>query len=75
MAYAAALQAAGSTDHQKVRDALSQLNIATFYGPIVFDLAGSNQTKPMVTTQIQSGTLFTVFPSNVANGTLQYPAS
>jgi branched-chain amino acid transport system substrate-binding protein len=75
VAYQAAIQAAGSIDPQKVRSALANLNIMSFYGPIVFNVAGSNTTKPMVTTQIQSGTLFTVYPSNVANGSLTYPGS
>jgi branched-chain amino acid transport system substrate-binding protein len=75
VAYQAAIQAAGSVDPQKVRDALANLNIMSFYGPIVFNVAGSNTTKPMATTQIQNGTLFTVFPSNVANGSLQYPGA
>ncbi len=73
VAYQAALQNAGSTDPQRVRDALAALDITTFYGEIKFAADGSNQTKPMVTTQIQNGVLFTVFPSTVANGTLQYP--
>jgi branched-chain amino acid transport system substrate-binding protein len=75
VAYQAAIQAAGSVDPQKVRNALATLNIMSFYGPITFDLAGSNTTKPMLTTQIQNGTLFTVFPPNVANGSLQYSGS
>ncbi len=73
VAYQAALQNANSTDAQKVRDALAALDITTFYGEIKFAADGSNQTKPMVTTQIQNGVLVTVFPSNVANGTIQYP--
>jgi branched-chain amino acid transport system substrate-binding protein len=56
-----------------VRDALAALDVTTFYGRIKFATDGSNQTKPMVTTQIQNGVLYTVFPSDVANGTLQYP--
>jgi branched-chain amino acid transport system substrate-binding protein len=73
LAYQAAIQAAGSIDPQKVRDALANLNITTFYGPIKFSANGENNTKPMVTTQIQSGTLVTVYPSDVANASLIYP--
>jgi len=73
VAFQFALQSAGSTDPQKVRDALAALDVTTFYGQIKFAADGSNQTKPMVTTQIQSGVLYTVFPSDVANGTTQYP--
>jgi branched-chain amino acid transport system substrate-binding protein len=73
VAYQFALQNAGSTDPQKVRDALAALDVTTFYGQIKFASDGSNQTKPMVTTQIQNGVLTTVYPSDVANGTIQYP--
>jgi len=73
VAYQFALHNAGSTDPQKVRDALAALDVTTFYGQIKFASDGSNQTKPMVTTQIQNGVLDTVYPSDVANGTIQYP--
>jgi branched-chain amino acid transport system substrate-binding protein len=73
VAYQFALHNAGSTDPQKVRDALASLDVTTFYGQIKFASDGSNQTKPMVTTQIQNGVLYTVYPSDVANGTIQYP--
>jgi len=73
VAYQFALHNADSTDPQKVRDALAALDVTTFYGQIKFASDGSNQTKPMVTTQIQNGVLDTVYPSDVANGTIQYP--
>ncbi len=73
LAYQFALQNAGSVDPAKVRDALANLNVTTFYGPIKFAANGENDTKPMVTIQIQSGQVVTVFPSNIANATLQYP--
>jgi branched-chain amino acid transport system substrate-binding protein len=74
VAYQFALQNAGSTDPQKVRDALKSLNVTTFYGPIKFSASGENDTKPMVTIQIQKGQVVTVFPSDVANASFQYPA-
>jgi branched-chain amino acid transport system substrate-binding protein len=73
VAYQAAIQKAGSVDPQKVRDALANLDVTTFYGEIKFGSNGENSTKPMATTQIQNGQLFTIYPSDVANGTLQYP--
>jgi branched-chain amino acid transport system substrate-binding protein len=73
LAFQYALQSAGSTDPQKVRDALKSLDITTFFGPIKFSASGENDTKPMVTIQIQSGQVVTVYPSNVANATFQYP--
>ena len=73
LAFQAAITQAGSIDPGKVRDALASLDITTFYGEIKFSANGENNTKPMVTTQIQSGKLFTVYPSNVANASILYP--
>jgi len=73
LAFQAAIEKAGSIDPQKVRDALAGLDITTFYGPIKFDSTGANTTKPMVTIQIQSGQVVTVYPSTVANASMTYP--
>jgi branched-chain amino acid transport system substrate-binding protein len=73
VAFQAALEKAGSIDPDKVRDALKGLDITTFYGPIKFSDTGENDTKPMVTIQIQQGNLVTVFPKDVANADFQYP--
>ena len=73
LAYQFALQAAGSTDPAKVRDALANLDVTTFYGELKFNDKGENVTKPMVTIQIQQGQVQTVYPSNVASAQLQYP--
>ena len=73
LAYQFALEKAGSIDPQKVRDALAGLDVTTFYGPIKFSANGENDTKQMATTQIQSGQLVTVFPTDIANATFQYP--
>lgn len=74
VALQAAIENAGSIDPEKVRDALASLDVMTFYGEIKFDSQGLNVYKPMVTIQIQHGQIVTVFPSNVANGLLQYPS-
>jgi branched-chain amino acid transport system substrate-binding protein len=73
LAFQFALQAAGSTDPAKVRDALANLDVTTFYGELKFNDKGENVTKPMVTIQIQQDQVQTVYPSNVANAQLQYP--
>lgn len=73
VAFQAALEKAGSIDAQKVRDALASLNITTFYGPIQFSASGENTAKPMVTIQIQSGKVVTVYPEAVANASMTYP--
>lgn len=73
IAFQFALEKAGSIDATKVRDALKDLDVTTFYGPIKFSASGENVSKPMVTIQIQSGQLVTVFPSDVANAAFKYP--
>ncbi|HEX6122613.1 MAG TPA: amino acid ABC transporter substrate-binding protein [Ktedonobacterales bacterium] len=73
IAYQFALQNAGSIDAQKVRDALASLDVKSFYGPLKFSATGENDTKPMVTIQVQQGNVVTVFPSDVANASFQYP--
>lgn len=73
LAFQFAIEKAGSIDPQKVRDALASLDITTFYGPIKFSANGENNAKPMVTIQIQSGKVVTVYPADVANATMTYP--
>ena len=53
LALQAAIEAAGSLDSDAVRQALKDLDIITFYGPINFDDTGKNTGKPMATFQIQ----------------------
>jgi branched-chain amino acid transport system substrate-binding protein len=74
LAFQYAIEKADSIDPQKVRDALASLDIKTFYGQIRFDSTGANTFKPMATIQIQNGGLVTVFPADVANAQLMYPA-
>ena len=74
VAFQAALEKAGSIDPVKVRDALKGLDMTTFYGPIKFSDTGENDSKPMVTIQIQKGQVVTVFPKDVSNADFQYPA-
>ena len=74
IAFQFAIQQAGSIDPQKVRNALANLDITTFYGRIHFDATGANTFKPMATMQIQNGKVVTVFPTDVANAQLAYPA-
>ena len=69
-----AIEAAGSLDADAVRDALRELDIDTFYGPIRFDERGVNVAKPMGTVQVQDGTIVVVAPAAAAEGALVYPA-
>jgi branched-chain amino acid transport system substrate-binding protein len=74
LAFQYAIQNAGSLDPAKVRDALSALDVVTFYGLLKFDSRGINVYKPMAVNQIQNGALVTVWPSAVANAKPMYPA-
>lgn len=69
-----AIEAAASLDTDAVRDALRDLDIDTFYGPIRFDERGVNVAKPMATVQVQDGRVVVVAPAAAAEGALVYPA-
>jgi branched-chain amino acid transport system substrate-binding protein len=73
LAFQYAIEQAGSIDPKKVRDALANLNVTTFYGQIRFDSTGANTFKPMATIQIQNGQLVTVYPADIANAQMIYP--
>jgi branched-chain amino acid transport system substrate-binding protein len=68
-----AIEAAGSLDMDAVRQALYDLDVTTFYGPINFDDTGKNVAKPMGAIQIQDGVINVVAPSEAAVADLQYP--
>jgi branched-chain amino acid transport system substrate-binding protein len=73
LAFQYAIEKAGSLDPDKVRDALSALDVVTFYGLLKFDSRGINVYKPMAVNQIQNGELVTVWPSAVAAAKPMYP--
>lgn len=73
LVYQHALQKAGTLDPQKVRDAIAQTNIMTFYGPIRFNEKGMNIVKGMAVIQIQNGKPVVVYPKSAAEGKLVYP--
>jgi branched-chain amino acid transport system substrate-binding protein len=73
MVYYHALNKAGTTDPQKVRDEIAKTDIQTFYGPIKFNSQGKNIGKGMAVIQLQDGKPKGVFPSSVAEGKLVYP--
>ena len=68
-----AIEAAGELDTDAVRQALYDLDIVTFYGPINFDDTGKNAGKPMGTIQIQDGVVNVVAPTEAAVADLLYP--
>lgn len=68
-----AIETAGSTQPQAVRDALAHVDVMTFFGRLKFDSRGANVYKPMVVEQIQRSRLHTVYPADVADTAPAYP--
>ena len=73
LVYKDAFERANSFDTEKVRQALSETNMKTFYGSIRFSKAGNNIAKPMVLRQIQGGILKVVAPSKWASSPVVHP--
>ena len=74
LAFQYALQRAGSTDREAVRDALARLDVVTFFGLLKFDARGLNVFKPMVVNQIQGPRLVTIYPYRLSDAKPVYPA-
>ena len=68
-----AIEAAGATDTDAVREALYLMRADTFYGPLAFDDRGVNTAKAMGTIQVQDGEIRVVAPSAAAVADLIYP--
>jgi branched-chain amino acid transport system substrate-binding protein len=75
LAMVLAVENAGSTDADKVRDALSKLDTSSFFGQIKFDATGQNVYKPMSVIQVQKGKAVTVWPREAAEADLIWPGS
>ena len=73
IAFAKALEVAGSLDPKGVRDALAKLDFMSFYGQIKFDERGINTFKPMAVEQRQDGKKVTAWPAEVANARPIWP--
>jgi branched-chain amino acid transport system substrate-binding protein len=72
--YQHAIEQVGRIDREAIRDALANLDIMTFFGPIKFDARGMNSTKPMVIEQLHpDGNKYTVFPFTIADHPPVYP--
>lgn len=74
LAFQYALQRAGTTDREAVRDALARLDVVTFFGLLKFDSRGLNVFKPMVVNQIQGQRLRTIYPYRLSDAEPIYPA-
>ena len=68
-----AIENASSLEMDAVRQALFDLDVMTFYGPINFDDTGKNAGKPMGAIQIQDGIINVVAPTEAAVTELMYP--
>ena len=77
LVYKAAFERANSFDKDKVRDALAQTDMQTFYGNIKFSDTGQNIAKPMVLFQVRcEGDVCAnkvVAPTKWASATLVHP--
>lgn len=73
VAFVKAIEAAGSIEPAKVRDAIAALNFTSFYGVIKFDSRGINVEKPMAVEQWQNGRRVTVWPADVAETKALWP--
>lgn len=71
--FADAFTRAGSLEPKAVRDALSQTDIASFYGPVRFDETGKNVDKPTILYQVQDGKYVVVYPEKWAEAKLRAP--
>ncbi|MGK7917331.1 MAG: ABC transporter substrate-binding protein [Prochloraceae cyanobacterium] len=67
------IEKAGSLETDAVRQALRDINVNTFYGPIDFDETGKNIGKPMGTIQILDGQIKVVAPKEAAVAEITYP--
>lgn len=66
---------AGSTDPDKVRDAIAGLDEPSFFGPLKFAPNGENLTKTMAVVQIQNGKPVTVWPKEDAEAAMAWPGT
>jgi branched-chain amino acid transport system substrate-binding protein len=57
-----AIERAGSLDQRKIRDALSSIDVETFYGRFKYDQAGRNIAGTMGVVQVQNGRPVVVSP-------------
>jgi branched-chain amino acid transport system substrate-binding protein len=69
----AALEEAGSTEPQAVREALATIEVNTVYGPYKADEAGRNVGRGTTAIQVQEGKQVVVYPSDVASADPVYP--
>jgi branched-chain amino acid transport system substrate-binding protein len=67
-----AIEAAGSTDPQKVRDALAKVSFDSLYGRVAFDDKGQI-SLPQIMVQIQDGKVVPIYAGKDFINKLEYP--
>jgi branched-chain amino acid transport system substrate-binding protein len=75
LALVLAVEKAGSTDADKVRDSLAALDTESFFGRIKFNAQGENVYKPMSVIQVQNGKVVTVWPKEAAEAPMIWPGT
>ncbi|MGH3446666.1 MAG: amino acid ABC transporter substrate-binding protein [Nocardioidaceae bacterium] len=75
LAMVLAVEKAGATDPDKVRDALAGLDTESFFGHIKFNDKGENLYKPMSVIQVQDGKVVTVWPKDAAEAKMIWPGT
>lgn len=75
LAMVMAIEQAGTTEPDAVRETLAALDTETFFGHIKFDETGKNATKPMSVIQIQDGEVVTVWPEGPDAKKLRWPTT
>ncbi|NOZ84308.1 MAG: amino acid ABC transporter substrate-binding protein [Epsilonproteobacteria bacterium] len=73
LAFQSAITKANSLDPKKVRDALASLDLKTMYGEVKFQ-ANGQIAKGQAVIQVQNGKAYAVFPKQIAQKGLLYPA-
>ncbi len=73
LAFQSAITKANSLDPKKVRDALASLDLKTMYGEVKFQ-ANGQIAKGQAVIQVQNGKAYAVFPKQIAQKELLYPA-
>ena len=71
-AFAKAMEAAGTLDPKKVRDAITHVHFGSIYGTIAFDSAGQI-SLPQTVIQVQNGQVTPIFAQGSMIGKPQYP--
>jgi branched-chain amino acid transport system substrate-binding protein len=75
LALVLAIEHAGSTDPAAVTAALQTLDVNSFFGRIHFAADGQDTARRMAVIQIQDGRPVTIWPPNLAQAPLVWPAT